>query len=335
MTTIVMYNSFLLWWRLRWRRRWRWQRWWRLWRRWRRCQPGLWGASNWRRKHFSGLDTSPPARSYLQFMVKRWSIDNFLTRSLSPIQECGTFVYDGLTTLEVDFLSVGKVSPYHHRHHDRHHNHLRPWWSDITECWLFRCWESNTITIDITIETITFVHDGPTALEVDLFEVGAEPRQVEQGKVADVETALRYVEVMVMMTGQKRNIMITWHWWWWQDYLRNESPRWQQQQWQLWWWWCWRVKDNGRITFEMKVLSLLHPSASAPTPCAVSSSHHEMFNDISCNMKILSRDIILKHLSLSSWNLGTPMGKHLTTLIVTMMTILIVIITSKSRLFPS
>ena len=57
--------------------------------------------------------------------------------------------------------------------------------------------------------TITFVHDGPTALEVDLFEVGAEPRQVEQGKVADVETALRYVEVMVMMTGQKRNIMIT------------------------------------------------------------------------------------------------------------------------------
>ena len=57
--------------------------------------------------------------------------------------------------------------------------------------------------------TITFVHDGPTALEVDLFEVGAEARQVEQGKVADVETALRYVEVMVMMTGQKRNIMIT------------------------------------------------------------------------------------------------------------------------------
>ena len=61
----------------------------------------------------------------------------------------------------------------------------------------------------ITIETITFVHDGPTALEVDLLEVGAEARQVEQGKVADVETALRYVEVMVMMTGQKRNIMIT------------------------------------------------------------------------------------------------------------------------------
>ena len=61
----------------------------------------------------------------------------------------------------------------------------------------------------ITIGTITFVHDGPTALEVDLLEVGAEARQVEQGKVADVETALRYVEVMVMMTGQKRNIMIT------------------------------------------------------------------------------------------------------------------------------
>ena len=61
----------------------------------------------------------------------------------------------------------------------------------------------------ITVETITFVHDGPTALEVDLLEVGAEARQVEQGKVADVETALRYVEVMVMMTGQKRNIMIT------------------------------------------------------------------------------------------------------------------------------
>ena len=40
-------------------------------------------------------------------------------------------------------------------------------------------------------------------------KVGAEARQVEQGKVADVETALRYVEVMVMMTGQKRNIMIT------------------------------------------------------------------------------------------------------------------------------
>ena len=47
----------------------------------------------------------------------------------------------------------------------------------------------------ITIETITFVHDGPTALEVDLLEVGAEPRQVEQGQVADVETALRHVEV--------------------------------------------------------------------------------------------------------------------------------------------
>ena len=43
--------------------------------------------------------------------------------------------------------------------------------------------------------TITFVHDGPTALEVDLLEVGAEPRQVEQGKVADVETALRHDEV--------------------------------------------------------------------------------------------------------------------------------------------
>ena len=47
----------------------------------------------------------------------------------------------------------------------------------------------------ITIETITFVHDGPTALEVDLLKVGAEPRQVEQGEVADVETALRHVEV--------------------------------------------------------------------------------------------------------------------------------------------
>ena len=45
--------------------------------------------------------------------------------------------------------------------------------------------------------TITFVHDGPTALEVDLFEVGAEARQVEQGKVADVETALRYFGVMI------------------------------------------------------------------------------------------------------------------------------------------
>ena len=42
-----------------------------------------------------------------------------------------------------------------------------------------------------------------------MLEVGAEARQVEQGKVADVETALRYVEVMVMMTGQKRNIMMT------------------------------------------------------------------------------------------------------------------------------
>ena len=169
MTTIVMYNSFLLWWRLRWRRRWRWQRWWRWCRRWRRCQPGLWGASNWRRKHFSGLDTSPPARSYLQFMVKRWSIDNFLTWSLSPIQECGTFVYDGLTTLEVDFLGVGKASPstswspsqspssmmvrhhwmltlsmlgkqhHHHRHHHRD-NHLRPWWSDSPGSWLVRGW---------------------------------------------------------------------------------------------------------------------------------------------------------------------------------------------------
>ena len=53
-----------------------------------------------------------------------------------------------------------------------------------------------TITIDIMIAiTITFVHDGPTALEVDLLEVRAEARQVEQGKVADVETALRHVEV--------------------------------------------------------------------------------------------------------------------------------------------
>ena len=58
----------------------------------------------------------------------------------------------------------------------------------------------------ITIETITFVHDGPTALEVDLLEVGAEPRQVEQGKVADVETALRYVEMM-MIKKQRRMII--------------------------------------------------------------------------------------------------------------------------------
>ena len=61
---------------------------------------------------------------------------------------------------------------------------------------LSRYWKSITIDIMIAI-TITFVHDGPTALEVDLLEVGAEPRQVEQGKVADVETALRYGEVMI------------------------------------------------------------------------------------------------------------------------------------------
>ena len=51
--------------------------------------------------------------------------------------------------------------------------------------------------------TITFVHDGPTALEVDLLEVGAEPRQVEQGKVADVETALRHGGVKINMVASK------------------------------------------------------------------------------------------------------------------------------------
>ena len=51
----------------------------------------------------------------------------------------------------------------------------------------------------ITIETITFVHDGPAPLEVDLLQVGAEPRQVEQGKVADVETALRHGGVKMNM----------------------------------------------------------------------------------------------------------------------------------------
>ena len=35
------------------------------------------------------------------------------------------------------------------------------------------------------------------------------------------------------------------------------------------------------VTLEMKVLSLLHPSARAPTPWAVSNSHQEMFTDIS------------------------------------------------------
>ena len=55
----------------------------------------------------------------------------------------------------------------------------------------------------ITIETITFVHDGPTALEVDLLEVGAEPRQVEQGQVADMETALRHGEAKMNMIARK------------------------------------------------------------------------------------------------------------------------------------
>ena len=64
---------------------------------------------------------------------------------------------------------------------------------------LSRYWKSITIDIMITIETITFVHDGPTALEVDLLKVGAEARQVEQGKVADVETALRHGGVKMNM----------------------------------------------------------------------------------------------------------------------------------------
>ena len=97
------------------------------------------------------------------------------------------------------------------------------------------------------VRIVTFVHDVPTSLEVHLLEVGAESTKVKQSQIANVKTALKMIMAMLVMILMPMLMMML----------------------------------MLMITLEMKVLSLLQPSARAPTPWAVSNSHHEMFTDTS------------------------------------------------------